>query len=103
MYLAVQKSSGGEDDGAADDVCADFSHNAGVGVAVEYERLDVMLAAKINGRTLDANRGFPFQVVAEAKLGYKWVKWLTQIELSDKPFKGYWEQRGYDNDADVKK
>ncbi|MCJ7545476.1 MAG: molybdopterin-dependent oxidoreductase [Deltaproteobacteria bacterium] len=66
-------------------------------------RLDVMLAAKINGKVLDAKRGFPFQVVAESKLGYKWVKWVTRIELSDKPYKGYWEERGYDNEADVKK
>jgi DMSO/TMAO reductase YedYZ molybdopterin-dependent catalytic subunit len=65
-------------------------------------RLDIMLAAKINGRVLDAKRGFPFQVVAESKLGYKWVKWVTRIELSDKPYKGYWEQQGYDNEADVK-
>lgn len=66
-------------------------------------RLDVMLAAKINGRVLDAKRGFPFQVVAESKLGYKWVKWVARIELSDKPYQGYWEQRGYSNEADVKK
>jgi DMSO/TMAO reductase YedYZ molybdopterin-dependent catalytic subunit len=65
-------------------------------------RQDIMLAAKINGRVLDAKRGFPFQVVAESKLGYKWVKWVTRIELSDKPYKGFWEQRGYDNEADVK-
>ncbi|MBN1255797.1 MAG: molybdopterin-dependent oxidoreductase [Deltaproteobacteria bacterium] len=65
-------------------------------------RLDILLAAKINGRVLDAQRGFPFQVVAESKLGYKWVKWVKEIELSDKPYKGYWEQRGFDNDADVK-
>jgi len=64
-------------------------------------RLDIMLAASINGRVLDANRGFPFQVVAESKLGYKWVKWVTRIELSDKSYKGYWEKRGYDNKADV--
>lgn len=69
----------------------------------DAKRLDVMLAAKINGRTLDAKRGFPFQVVAESKLGYKWVKWVVRIELTDKPYKGYWEQRGYDNEADVKK
>jgi len=66
-------------------------------------RLDVMLAAKINGRVLDAKRGFPFQVVAESKLGYKWVKWVTRIELSEKPYKGFWEDRGFDNDADVQK
>jgi DMSO/TMAO reductase YedYZ molybdopterin-dependent catalytic subunit len=68
----------------------------------DIERLDLLLASEINGRTLDAKRGFPFQVVAESKLGYKWVKWVTRIELSDKPYQGYWEKRGYDNQADVK-
>jgi DMSO/TMAO reductase YedYZ molybdopterin-dependent catalytic subunit len=66
-------------------------------------RLDVMLAAKINGKVLDDKRGFPFQVVAESKWGYKWVKWVNRIELSKDPYKGFWEQRGYDNEADVKK
>jgi DMSO/TMAO reductase YedYZ molybdopterin-dependent catalytic subunit len=69
----------------------------------DVTRLDLMLASKINGKVLDANRGFPFQVVAESKWGYKWVKWVTRIELSKDPYKGYWEQRGYDNEADVKK
>jgi DMSO/TMAO reductase YedYZ molybdopterin-dependent catalytic subunit len=68
----------------------------------EIERLDLLLAFEINGRTLDAKRGFPFQVVAETKLGYKWVKWVTRIELSDKPYQGFWERQGYDNQADVK-
>ena len=68
----------------------------------DVKRLDLMLAAKINGKILDAKRGFPFQVVAESKLGYKWVKWVTRIELSKDPYKGFWEQRGYDNKADVK-
>lgn len=69
----------------------------------DVTRLDVMLAAKINGRVLDAKRGFPFHVVAESKWGYKWVKWITRIELSEKSYKGFWEQRGYDNEANVKK
>jgi DMSO/TMAO reductase YedYZ molybdopterin-dependent catalytic subunit len=64
-------------------------------------RLDVMLAYKINGKTLDAKRGFPLQLVAESKLGYKWVKWVSAIQLSKDPYKGYWEEKGYDNDADV--
>ena len=63
---------------------------------------DILLAFKINGRVLDERRGFPFQVAAESKLGYKWVKWVSKIELSDKPYRGYWEQRGYDNAADMK-
>jgi len=68
----------------------------------DVERLDLLLASEINGLTLDAKRGFPFQVVAESKLGYKWVKWVTRIELSDKPYQGFWEKQGYDNQADVK-
>jgi DMSO/TMAO reductase YedYZ molybdopterin-dependent catalytic subunit len=47
-------------------------------------------------------RGFPFQVVAQSKFGYKWAKWIDRIELSsDTDFKGYWESRGYSNNADV--
>lgn len=62
---------------------------------------DIMLAYEINGKKLDEKRGFPFQVVAESKFGYKWVKWVTRIEFSDKPYEGYWEQRGYDNEANI--
>lgn len=60
---------------------------------------DALLGHHINGLALDAKRGFPFQVVAEHQLGYKWAKWVTEIEASDQPFKGYWEQRGYPEDA----
>lgn len=38
-------------------------------------------------------------MVAEYKLGYKWI---TRIELSDDAdYEGYWEQRGFDNEADA--
>ncbi len=64
---------------------------------------DLLLAYQMNGVNLPAERGFPFQVVAESKLGYKWAKWVTEIELSSDPtYKGYWEQRGYDNTADFR-
>jgi DMSO/TMAO reductase YedYZ molybdopterin-dependent catalytic subunit len=68
----------------------------------DVKKNDVMLAFKINGKTLNERRGFPFQVVANSKYGYKWVRWLTGIELTDKPYTGYWEKRGYSNEADVK-
>lgn len=65
---------------------------------------DMMLAYKMNGVTLPPERGYPFQLVAEDKLGYKWIKWITRIELSDdEDYLGYWEVRGYDNEADIKK
>jgi DMSO/TMAO reductase YedYZ molybdopterin-dependent catalytic subunit len=77
----------------------------GYSSSVPYDyakKKDIMIGAKINGLVLDSKRGFPFQVVNDGKLGYKWVKWLTKIELTDKDYKGFWERRGYSNDADVK-
>jgi DMSO/TMAO reductase YedYZ molybdopterin-dependent catalytic subunit len=56
----------------------------------------ILMAYKMNDVTLPPERGFPFQLVAESKWGYKWIKWITEIELSDdKDYKGYWESRGY--------
>ena len=55
----------------------------------------------MNGLELPANRGFPFQLVAESKWGYKWIRWITSIELSDEEFYGYWESQGYSNSGDL--
>jgi len=64
---------------------------------------DILIAHKMNDVTLPPERGYPFELVAEDKYGYKWIKWLTEIELSNNPdYKGYWESRGYNNDADLK-
>ena len=63
---------------------------------------DILIAYEMNGVTLPPERGFPFQLVAESKWGYKWIKWITKIELSgDVDYKGYWEKRGYSNSADL--
>ena len=62
---------------------------------------NIIIGLKLNDLTLPDNRGFPFQVVAESKYGYKWSKWITRIELSDNlNFRGYWESAGYNNQAD---
>ena len=65
---------------------------------------DIIIAHKMNEVTLPPERGYPFQLVAESKWGYKWIKWITQIELSnDVDYKGYWESRGYSNEGDLDK
>lgn len=62
----------------------------------------MIMAFEVNGVTLPDQDGYPFMLVAEDKLGYKWCKWITRIELSsDSSYQGYWESRGYSNDADV--
>jgi DMSO/TMAO reductase YedYZ molybdopterin-dependent catalytic subunit len=63
---------------------------------------DILMAYEMNGVTLPPARGFPFQLVAESKWGYKWIKWITEIELSDDTdYEGYWESRGYSNSGDL--
>ncbi len=63
-------------------------------------RRDIILGYEMNGVTMPPERGFPFQVVAEDRWGYKWAKWVKEIEVSsDVNYLGYWEKRGYENDA----
>jgi DMSO/TMAO reductase YedYZ molybdopterin-dependent catalytic subunit len=63
---------------------------------------NIIVALKDNDITLPPDRGFPFQVIAEGKWGYKWAKWVTRIELSaDTVFNGYWESRGYGTIANI--
>ena len=65
---------------------------------------DILIAYKMNDVILPPERGFPFQLVAESKWGYKWIRWITEIELSDDAnYRGYWESRGYSNSADLDK
>lgn len=62
----------------------------------------IMIAYKMNDLTLPPERGFPFQLVAESQIGYKWIKWLTSIEVSnDSGYLGTWESRGYSNNGTI--
>jgi DMSO/TMAO reductase YedYZ molybdopterin-dependent catalytic subunit len=73
-------------------------------VPIEYiMNNSIIMAYKMNGIEIPPERGFPFQLVAESKWGYKWIKWITQIELSDNiSYKGYWEERGFSNSGDLR-
>ncbi|MBR9675404.1 molybdopterin-dependent oxidoreductase [Candidatus Woesearchaeota archaeon] len=65
---------------------------------------DILMAYMMNNATIIPERGFPFQLVAETKWGYKWIKWITKIELSDdEDYEGFWESRGYSNTGDLDK
>ncbi len=63
---------------------------------------NIILADKVNDVQLPPRQGFPFQLVAEQKYGYKWIRWVNRIELSsDSEYRGYWESRGYSNSANL--
>jgi len=70
---------------------------------LEYlQNNQILMAYKMNNATIPPQRGFPFQLVAESKWGYKWIKWINRIELSDNPnYQGYWESRGYSRSGNL--
>jgi DMSO/TMAO reductase YedYZ molybdopterin-dependent catalytic subunit len=60
-----------------------------------------VLADTMDGAPLPAKHGGPLRLVVPKQLGYKSVKWVTRIEVTDKPVEGYWEQRGYPVNAPI--
>jgi hypothetical protein len=62
---------------------------------------DVILAYEMNGETLPVDHGRPLRLVAPGKFGYKWVKWITHIEVIGHDYRGFWESRGWNDDADI--
>ncbi|MFH1685787.1 MAG: molybdopterin-dependent oxidoreductase [Candidatus Micrarchaeota archaeon] len=63
---------------------------------------DIIMAYRMNNVSLPPERGYPFQLVAESKWGYKWIKWITEVEFSDdEAYQGYWERRGYADEGNL--
>ena len=63
---------------------------------------NIILAYKINNVTLPSTLGFPFMLIATNQYGYKWIKWVTEIDASNNSsYLGYWESRGYPNNATI--
>jgi len=62
---------------------------------------DTLLADMLDGRPLPAAHGGPLRLVVPRQFGYKSVKWVTRIEITAESRPGYWEQRGYPDDAPV--
>jgi DMSO/TMAO reductase YedYZ molybdopterin-dependent catalytic subunit len=61
----------------------------------------LLMAYGINDVTLPPERGFPFQLVAKDRYGYKWAKWITSLEVTNKEVRGFWESMGYSESAIV--
>ena len=54
-----------------------------------------LLAYGMNGKRLPRGHGYPVRALVPGHWGEINVKWLTEIEVSDEPVTGYWEERGW--------
>jgi len=64
---------------------------------------DVLVALRMLGADVTHNHGGPVRLYVAPMYGYKSVKWLSGIEVTDAVVPGYWEHRGYDIDGFVGK
>jgi DMSO/TMAO reductase YedYZ molybdopterin-dependent catalytic subunit len=60
-----------------------------------------LLAYGIGGSTLPLKHGFPLRVVVPRLYAYKSAKYVERLELTDRPFHGFWVAAGYPYDAEV--
>jgi DMSO/TMAO reductase YedYZ molybdopterin-dependent catalytic subunit len=63
----------------------------------------VLVATTMFGKPIETKHGAPVRLLVAPMYGYKSIKWLSGIEVSNKVVPGYWEERGYDVDAWVGK
>jgi len=60
-------------------------------------REDIILAYERDAAPLPEK----LRLVVPGKWGYKWISSVNHIELVDYDFKGFWESRGYSDEADI--
>jgi DMSO/TMAO reductase YedYZ molybdopterin-dependent catalytic subunit len=61
---------------------------------------DVLLCYGWNGQDLTPDHGFPLRLFVPKKYFWKSAKWLRGLEFMSANRLGFWEQRGYHDDAD---
>jgi DMSO/TMAO reductase YedYZ molybdopterin-dependent catalytic subunit len=65
----------------------------------QARRDDVLVAYGFEGKDLTRIHGGPVRLYVAPMYGYKSLKWLDSIEVTDQVVPGYWEARGYDVDG----
>jgi DMSO/TMAO reductase YedYZ molybdopterin-dependent catalytic subunit len=102
--LAELLAEAGPRDGAVEAVFTGLDRGVDGGEEQDYARAltleealegDALLAYEMNGAPLPPQHGFPLRLVVPGWYGMTSVKWLTRIELVERPFTGYQQARAY--------
>ncbi len=65
----------------------------------QAQRPDILVADKMLGANVTTDHGGPVRLYVAPMYGYKSIKWLNRIEVTNKIVDGYWEDEGYPADA----
>lgn len=72
-----------------------------VGVPLQ-QGLNATLAYEMNGVSLPTEHGYPLRAIVPGLYGMMNPKWITSIELVDTVYEGFWQRRGWANEAHYK-
>jgi DMSO/TMAO reductase YedYZ molybdopterin-dependent catalytic subunit len=61
---------------------------------------ETILAYEMNLAPLTSKHGFPIRAIVPGLYGMMNPKWITEIELVDKVYEGYWQRNGWSNIAE---
>ena len=74
-----------------------------VGIPIERSQMEgTILAYDMNYTPLTPKHGFPVRAIVPGLYGMMNPKWITEIELVDKVYEGYWQRLGWANNAEDK-
>jgi len=74
-----------------------YSANAPLDVLMDD---DVLFAWNHDGAPLEPEHGYPLRLVVPKRYAWKSVKWVNAIQFLETDVRGYWEERGYHNNAE---
>src|ERR1044072_7441697 len=71
-----------------------------VGIPIERSQMEgTILAYDMNYSPLTSKHGFPVRAIVPGWYGMMNPKWITEIELVDLVYEGYWQRKGWSNNA----
>ena len=66
----------------------------------DLEKPNVLLAYRYGGRDLTPEHGFPLRLLVPHRYFWKSAKWVRALRFETQDEPGFWEVRGYHNNAD---
>ena len=60
---------------------------------------ECLLTYEMNGEPLTHKHGYPARLLVPGIFGMKNCKWITEVELVNYDYKGYWQERGWSDPA----
>ncbi|MEJ7641624.1 MAG: molybdopterin-dependent oxidoreductase [Candidatus Nitrosocosmicus sp.] len=69
-----------------------------VGIPLESGLMDgTILAYDMNNQPLTNDHGYPIRAIVPGFYGMMNPKWITEIDLVDKTYEGFWQRKGWSN------